>query len=62
MGKWRYSLTSAPDGDDYSASCLVCFTPAEKYQLGWPHSWSGLGGEERKLPQPGIDVVVGLAW
>jgi hypothetical protein len=50
----RYSLTSALDGSEWSASHSGHFTPRER--APGPQSRSGLGGEEKNSqPPPGIE-------
>jgi hypothetical protein len=70
LGKWRYSsthsLTSALDGDEWSASRAGRFTPRERdpwypldTRLGRPQSRSGRGGEEKiSQPLPGLEPPI----
>jgi hypothetical protein len=48
MEDWRYILhvflTSALDGDEWSASCPGCFTPGERASgIHWLRIWLGPG-------------------
>jgi hypothetical protein len=62
MGEWRYGFTHsvslAPDGGEWSASCPDCFTPRERApRTHWIGDWVGPRAVleavvKRQIPSP----------